>query len=448
MGQNQSTPFELEVGSRQGGPRTPSGWNQLEATLVDELVGLWAGRDPAVVWAPEWKEFEILTWADSIFLVTGSVALAARRTREEAEENRKRRSCTSIRAAWKSCRVVLQNVTGPCWVEWSEGVQLGYHFTGAWLFSGWHGTHRGPSQTTSAAGAKDVYPLLCFPQIPQEEHLGAFYTTVERVNCGAPAVGLRQCGICNWSLFRRTDGSAALWVGGRVTMSSGWKGFVRLNVLLWGADWVWHRALAAMYGWAGHLPRKEGPQSGAAGTVAWRGMVGDYEGYRGWQSRPLLETSEEKLVPWVRARLDQDLRLGLVGTCVGFGRAKDWSSSAKQYAAGLGKLKTSFTLPIPFENVDLVQYDCWYRQVRAVSGLDRSPFGDFKGLKFNGLFSAWPWPGWATFSLPLHSSWLVVRLQGISPGCPCVVALFLYFSVVFELSFVLLFFVCSFFLKI
>ena len=61
MGQNQSAPFELEVGSRQGGPRTPSGWNQLEATLVDELVGMWAGRDPAVVWAPEWKEFEILT---------------------------------------------------------------------------------------------------------------------------------------------------------------------------------------------------------------------------------------------------------------------------------------------------------------------------------------------------------------------------------------------------
>ena len=31
---------------------------------------------------------------------------------------------------------------------------------------------------------------------------------------------------------------------------------------------LWHRALAAMHGWAGHLARKEGPHPGAVGTVA------------------------------------------------------------------------------------------------------------------------------------------------------------------------------------
>ena len=40
LGHMHCTAIDLEVGSRQGGPRTPSGWNQLVATLVGELVRL------------------------------------------------------------------------------------------------------------------------------------------------------------------------------------------------------------------------------------------------------------------------------------------------------------------------------------------------------------------------------------------------------------------------
>ena len=48
LGHTQCAAVNLEVGSRQGGPRTPSEWNQLVATLVDELVRQWADRNPAV----------------------------------------------------------------------------------------------------------------------------------------------------------------------------------------------------------------------------------------------------------------------------------------------------------------------------------------------------------------------------------------------------------------
>ena len=57
MGFTKSPPFNLEVGMRQGGPRTPCGWNQVMAMLVEELLLLWANRGPAVSWAPEWKAF-------------------------------------------------------------------------------------------------------------------------------------------------------------------------------------------------------------------------------------------------------------------------------------------------------------------------------------------------------------------------------------------------------
>ena len=68
LGHTQCAPISLDVGLRQGGPRTPSGWNQLVAFLVEELLQIWADRPPAVSWAPEWKHFEILVWADNIFL--------------------------------------------------------------------------------------------------------------------------------------------------------------------------------------------------------------------------------------------------------------------------------------------------------------------------------------------------------------------------------------------
>ena len=84
LGHTQCAPLNLDVGMRQGGPRTPSGWNQLVAFLVEELLQLWNDRSPAVSWAAEWKPFELLVWADNIFLVASSVAEAGKRTQEIA----------------------------------------------------------------------------------------------------------------------------------------------------------------------------------------------------------------------------------------------------------------------------------------------------------------------------------------------------------------------------
>ena len=46
---------------------------------------LWAGRAPAVSWAPEWVPFEILVWADNIFLVSSSIIDKVKRTQEIAD---------------------------------------------------------------------------------------------------------------------------------------------------------------------------------------------------------------------------------------------------------------------------------------------------------------------------------------------------------------------------
>ena len=84
LGFTKSIPFRLDVGMRQGGPRTPSGWNQVMAVLIEELSLLRAGRAPAVSWAPEWLPFEIMVWADNTFLVSSSIADVRKRTQEIA----------------------------------------------------------------------------------------------------------------------------------------------------------------------------------------------------------------------------------------------------------------------------------------------------------------------------------------------------------------------------
>ena len=102
LGHTPCDSLSLDVGLRQGGPRTPSGWNQLVAFSVEELLQLWSARSPAVCWAPEWKPFEILMWADNIFLVTSSIMEAERRVQDIAHAFGKK-SCSSIPIVWKSC---------------------------------------------------------------------------------------------------------------------------------------------------------------------------------------------------------------------------------------------------------------------------------------------------------------------------------------------------------
>ena len=50
-------------GMRQGGLRTFAGWNK-----IDEVTQVVARLEPAFAWAPEWREFQISNWANSVFL--------------------------------------------------------------------------------------------------------------------------------------------------------------------------------------------------------------------------------------------------------------------------------------------------------------------------------------------------------------------------------------------
>ena len=74
------------------------------AVLIEELLQLWVGRAPAVSWAPEWMPFEILVWADNIFLVSSSTTDILKRTKK-LRTSLGKEVCVSTKAAWKSCRV-------------------------------------------------------------------------------------------------------------------------------------------------------------------------------------------------------------------------------------------------------------------------------------------------------------------------------------------------------
>ena len=163
-------------------------------------------------------------------------------------------------------------------------------------------------------------PQLCCPQIPQEERLGAFCTTVgasvlRGSGCWTPSVRIQQLISIEENRWFRC------MMGGRKEHEVEWIEWLRatkraahaLRCRL-GLPDLWHGALASKHGWAGHLARRGEPHPGGrGGSVAESGMVGDYEGCRSWQPRQLLEASEEKFVWRVRVRLHPDLWFGVVG---------------------------------------------------------------------------------------------------------------------------------------
>ena len=88
--------------------------------------------------------------------------------------------------------------------------------------------------------------------------------------CGARDVGVRPQKRNNSPRFKKKDGSVRCRGAGRALTSSGWCGSVRQNarptryVPKLNLPALWHRALAAMHGWAGHMARKKEMHPGAA----------------------------------------------------------------------------------------------------------------------------------------------------------------------------------------
>ena len=84
LGVHKKCSVQIGRGYETGRPKNTIRWNQVMAVLIEELSQLWAGRAPAVSWAPEWVPFEILVWADNIFQVSSSIADIVNRTQEIA----------------------------------------------------------------------------------------------------------------------------------------------------------------------------------------------------------------------------------------------------------------------------------------------------------------------------------------------------------------------------
>ena len=113
-------------------------------------------------------------------------------------------------------------------------------------------------------------PMLCCPKIPEEERLKAFYTTVALCvlwgsGCWCPSTNAQQLISIQENRWLRT------MLGGRKNPETDWviwmretkrKAHARRSELNLPA--LWHRALAAMHGWAGHMARKQEPHPGAA----------------------------------------------------------------------------------------------------------------------------------------------------------------------------------------
>ena len=151
------------------------------AVLIEELSLLWAGRAPAVCWAPEWKPFEILVWADNIFLVSSSIIDIVQRTQDIAHVFGKRdlrfnqsslEILPSKTAEKEATRVLLNEGMEFSWVR--VLVVLGCYLDGS-------GSTETQVKGRLEQGRKmfgKLRPLLCCPRIPEEERIKTFYTTV------------------------------------------------------------------------------------------------------------------------------------------------------------------------------------------------------------------------------------------------------------------------------
>ena len=278
MGFTKGSPFDLEVGMRQGGPRTPCGWNQVMAVLVEELLLLWANRGPAVSWAPEWKPFEMLIWADNIFLVSSSIIDIVQRTQDIEHVFGKKELCfnqksleilPSKNAENEVARVWLNEKMEFSWV--SELLVLGCHLDGS-----------GSTETLVLKrleqGRKMFFrtrSLLCCPKIPEEERLRTFYSTVVPCvlwgsGCWVPSAKIHQL------LSFQENRWLRCMLGGRKAQDVAWVDWFRATKRATHAlrtkmnlPSLWHRTLAAMHGWAGHVARKDVSHPGHA-AILWR----------------------------------------------------------------------------------------------------------------------------------------------------------------------------------
>ena len=86
-----------------------------------------------VSWAPEWNPFEILVWADNIFLVTCSIAEAEKRTQEKAHVFGKKKLLFNSDSLEILPSIAAAGDKTPILLNWEDGIQVGANFGCTWL---------------------------------------------------------------------------------------------------------------------------------------------------------------------------------------------------------------------------------------------------------------------------------------------------------------------------
>ena len=177
-------------------------------------------------------------------------------------------------------------------------------FGGARLLSGWIGLNGDKLRFRLGQGRKmfcKLRPVLCCPRIPEEERIKTFHTTVASsvlwgAVCWIPSTKTQQFVSIQETRWLRC------MLGGRKAQDVPWVNWFRatkrsaqaLRCKL-NCPSLWHRALAAVYGWAGHVARKDSSHPGHA-AIRWRNA----EWWEIMKSAELvlvtdLEASQEKL---------------------------------------------------------------------------------------------------------------------------------------------------------
>ena len=206
------------------------------AVLIEELLLLWAGRGPAVSWAPEWKPFEILVWADNIFLVSSSIIDIVQRTQDIEHVFGKRDLCFNQKSLENLPSKTAEKEVTRVWLNERTEFFLGSCVGGVGLLFGWIWfQQRHKFKGVWNRGVKCL--AKCVPCCVAQEFLrrNASERSTPRlfhVSCGVRVAGFRRQRFSSSFRSKKTGGFVACWVDGNPRTFCGWIGFVQRNALL------------------------------------------------------------------------------------------------------------------------------------------------------------------------------------------------------------------------
>ena len=192
-------------------------------------------QGPAVSWAPEWKAFEMLIWADNIFLVSSSIIDIVQRTQDIEHVFGKKELCFNQKSLEILPSKIAEKEVARVWLN----ERMEFSWVSVLMVLGCHLDGSGSTETLVQGRLEQgrkmfgkTRSLLSCPKIPEEERLRTFYSTVVPCVLWVQVAGFRRQRFSSSFRFKKTGGFVVCWVVGRPKMLHGWIGFEQRNVLL------------------------------------------------------------------------------------------------------------------------------------------------------------------------------------------------------------------------